>query len=63
MGLSALSAHHALEPRLSSRGEFDCTKVEAVKEAIREGRLRVNADVVADKMLASALAIIGKVEG
>ena len=62
--ISALSAQlQALEATLSTGGEFDRTKVDAIKEAIRDGRLTVNADVVADKMLASTLAIIGKDKG
>ena len=59
--LSALSSQlQALEASLATGGEFDRTKVEAIKEAIREGRLTVNPEVVADKMLASALAMLGK---
>ena len=59
--LSALSSQlQALEQSLATGGEFDRTKVEAIKEAIREGRLTVNPEVVADKMLASALAMLGK---
>jgi len=62
--ISALSAQlQALEATLSTGGEFDRTKVDAIKEAIRDGRLTVNADVVADKMLASTLAMIGKDNG
>jgi len=59
--LSALSSQlQALEASLATGGEFDRTKVDAIKEAIRDGRLTVNPEVVADKMLASALALIGK---
>ena len=62
--ISALSAQlQALEATLSTGGEFDRTKVDAIKEAIRDGRLTVNADVVADKMLASTLAMLGKDNG
>ncbi|HZQ62042.1 MAG TPA: flagellar biosynthesis anti-sigma factor FlgM [Casimicrobiaceae bacterium] len=59
--LSALSSQlQALEASLATGGEFDRTKVEAIKDAIREGRLTVNPEVVADKMLASAMAMLGK---
>src|SRR2546423_5604398 len=59
--LSALSSQlQALEATLATGGEFDRIKVEAIKEAIREGRLTVNPGVVADKMLASALALLAK---
>ncbi len=62
--LSALSTQlHALEATLTSGGEFDRTKVDAIKVAIREGRLMVNSDVVADKMMASTLASLGKATG
>ena len=59
--LSALSAQlSALGASLSTGSEFDRAKVEAIKEAIRDGRLTVNADVVAERMLATALAMIRK---
>ena len=60
--LSALSAQlQALEATLSTGGaEFDRSKVEAIKQAIREGTLTVNPEVIADKMLASTLALLGK---
>lgn len=59
--LSALSTQlQALEATLGSGGEFDRTKVEAIKSAIREGRLTVNPEVVADRMLAHTLAMIAK---
>lgn len=37
--------------------EFDQSRVEAIKQAIAEGRLSVNADVVADRLIANALAL------
>lgn len=59
--LSALSSQlQALEASLATGGEFDRTKVDAIKEAIRDGRLTVNPEAVADKMLASALAMLVK---
>jgi negative regulator of flagellin synthesis FlgM len=38
-------------------GDFDHAKVEAIKQAIAEGKLAVNADAVADKLIANALAL------
>jgi negative regulator of flagellin synthesis FlgM len=38
-------------------GDFDHAKVEAIKQAIAEGKLTVNADAVADKLIANALAL------
>ena len=59
--ISPLSSDlQALEATLSSGGEFDRTKVDAIKDAIREGRLSINPDVIADKMLASALEKLPK---
>lgn len=59
--LSALSAQlQALEATLSTGPEFDRSKVEAIKQAIRDGTLTVNPEVIADKMLASTLALLGK---
>jgi negative regulator of flagellin synthesis FlgM len=59
--LSALSAQlHALGTSDASGVEFDRAKVEAIKEAIREGRLTVDPEVVADRMLAMAMALMRK---
>lgn len=61
ISLSPLSAQlQALEATLSTGSEFDRTKVEAIKQAIREGKLAVNADVIADRMLAHAMAVVGQ---
>lgn len=57
--LSALSTQiAALESSLVAEPSFDRARVDAIKLAIVEGRLTVNADVVADKMLSSALAML-----
>lgn len=57
--LSALSTQiAALESSLVAEPGFDRAKVESIKHAILEGRLGVDADVVADKMIASALAVM-----
>ena len=59
--LSPLSAQiAALESRLAAEPVFDRARVEAIKQAIAEGRLSVNADVVADKMIASSLAMLDR---
>ena len=41
--------------------DFDHGKVEAIKQAIADGKLSVNADAVADKLIANALALAGNV--
>jgi len=38
-------------------GDFDHGKVEAIKQAIADGRLEVNADAIADRLIANALAL------
>ena len=37
--------------------DFDHAKVEAIKQAIADGKLQVNADVVADRLIANALGL------
>jgi negative regulator of flagellin synthesis FlgM len=48
--------------QLESRfgGEFDARKVEEVRTAIAEGRFKVNAEAVADKLLASVGELLGR---
>ncbi len=58
--LSALSAKLQALQAGASGAEFDRSKVEAIKQAIREGRLTVTPEVVADRMLAAALAMMKK---
>lgn len=36
---------------------FDDAKVEAIKQAIADGKLTVNADAIADRLIANALAL------
>jgi negative regulator of flagellin synthesis FlgM len=59
VALSPLSAQiAALESSLAAEPGFDRARVEAIKQAIVDGRLTVSADVVAEKMIASALAML-----
>lgn len=51
---------NSLETQFTGDGGFDAAKVDAIKEAIREGRFSVNAEVVADKLIASAQELIAK---
>lgn len=48
--------------QLESRfgGDFDAKKVEEVKSAMADGRFKVNADAVADRLLASVAELLGK---
>ncbi len=50
--LSGMSGQlQSMASTLAASGEFDATKVDAIKQAIRDGQLRVNPEVIADKML------------
>lgn len=41
-------------------GDFDAKKVDEVKTAMAEGRFKVNADAVAERLLASVADLLGK---
>jgi len=50
--LSPLSSQlQSIESSLASEGVFDAARVEEIKQAISEGRFKVNAEVVADRLL------------
>lgn len=50
--LSPLSSQlQAIEHGMASEGVFDAKKVQEIKQAISEGRFKVNAEVVADRLL------------
>jgi negative regulator of flagellin synthesis FlgM len=61
--LSSLSTQlAALESSLAAGAAFDAGKVQEIKEAIRSGSLSVNAQVVAEKMLAGLQEMFAKVK-
>lgn len=41
-------------------GSFDQAKVDRIAQAIREGRFEVNAEAIADKLIANARELLGK---
>jgi len=41
-------------------GEFDTAKVERISQAIANGQFTVNAEVIADKLIANAQELLGK---
>lgn len=41
-------------------GAFDTAKVELIAQAIRDGKFTVNADAIADKLIANAQELLGK---
>ena len=40
-------------------GDFDAAKVDAIRQAIRDGRFTVNAGAIADRLIADAAALLG----
>ncbi len=61
------SAQVALSPTVSQlaagsqEGVFDADKVQRISEAIRDGKFSVNADAIADKLIANAQELLGAV--
>lgn len=41
-------------------GTFDASKVERIAQAIRDGKFTVNAEVIADRLIANAQELLGK---
>jgi negative regulator of flagellin synthesis FlgM len=41
-------------------GSFDQAKVDRIAQAIRDGRFEVNAEAIADKLIANAQELLGK---
>lgn len=41
-------------------GAFDTSKVERIAQAIRDGKFTVNAEVIADRLIANAQELLGK---
>ena len=62
--LSSLSTHiQSLETGISEASGFDTAKVEAIKQAISEGRFTINADAIADKLISSTRELLGQQQG
>jgi negative regulator of flagellin synthesis FlgM len=61
------SAQVALSPTVSQlatgsqEGVFDAEKVKRISDAIRDGKFTVNADAIADKLIANAQELLGAV--
>lgn len=49
-----------LEKSLAASPEFDASRVDAIKQAIRDGKFLVDSGVVADKLLQSVQELFGK---
>ena len=45
----------------STDGTFDAEKVERIAQAIRDGKFKINPEAIADKLIANAKELLGKV--
>ena len=43
-----------------SAGAFDAAKVARISDAIRDGKFSVNAEAIADKLIANAQELLGR---
>ena len=59
--ITSISAQLAqIERVLSEVGVVDVARIEAVKQAIAEGRFHIDSDVVADKLLATVRELLAR---
>lgn len=57
------TAARALDQTSRSTGDFDASKVKAVRSAIEKGTFSVDAEAIADKMLSNAQEILARSRG
>lgn len=57
------TAARALEPTGRNQGDFDAGKVKAIRAAIENGSFKVDAGVIADKMLANTQEFLSRARG
>ena len=57
----ALSSTAATLLSGGARGEFDAEKVARISQAIADGSFKINAEAIADKLIANAQELLGKV--
>lgn len=53
-----LSSQAALQGGDASRADFDKAKVDRISQAIRDGKFEVNAEAIADKLIANARELL-----
>ena len=58
VALSSTAA--ALSKDAAGEASFDQAKVDRIAQAIRDGQYHVNAEVIADKLIANAQELLGK---
>lgn len=62
--ISGLSTQlQALETGIGEASGFDAAKVEAIKQAISEGRYTINPEAIADKLIASTRELLAQQQG
>jgi negative regulator of flagellin synthesis FlgM len=50
----------ALETSISEASGFDAAKVEAIKQAISQGKFTINPEAIADKLIASTRELLAQ---
>jgi negative regulator of flagellin synthesis FlgM len=55
-----LSSQAALKGAEASQADFDSEKVERIAQAIREGKFQINAEAIADQLIANAQDLLPK---
>lgn len=61
VSLSELASKlQSLESELAAGAPFDAARVDEIKQAIRDGHFKVNAEVVADRLIESMKELLAK---
>jgi negative regulator of flagellin synthesis FlgM len=55
-----LSSQAALHGSEANRADFDSEKVERIAQAIRDGKFQINAEAIADQLIANAQDLLPK---
>lgn len=62
-GVPVTLSRAALEPAGRNTGDFDASRVKAMRAAIENGTFKVNAEAIADKMLSGAQEMLSHLRG